>query len=81
MNEDLLDARGPSPLLRAVKTVRDLFQGKTTIVDVFEDDYVLVPNNDDDDSEKRRKGLTAAIAYLHSRGTRSIQCIGAVAHV
>ena len=66
MDEDLLDARGSSPLLRVVRTVRDLFQGKTTIVDVFEDEDAV--KHHDSDPESRRQGLTAAIAYLHSRG-------------
>lgn len=61
MNEDLLDARGEEPLLHVIRTVRKLYNGKSTMVDLA----TLEKNSD---KEKERIGLTAAIAYLHSRG-------------
>ncbi|PSR94067.1 hypothetical protein PHLCEN_2v4495 [Hermanssonia centrifuga] len=61
MNEDLLDARGEEPLLHVIRTVRKLYNGKSTTVDLA----TLEKNSD---KEKERIGLTAAIAYLHSRG-------------
>ena len=61
MNEDLLEARGAEPLLHVVQTVRKLYNGETTIVD-----DIQLPLGDDNNDE--RDGLTAAIAYLHSRG-------------
>ncbi|KIP08159.1 hypothetical protein PHLGIDRAFT_104734 [Phlebiopsis gigantea 11061_1 CR5-6] len=63
MDEDLLDARAQEPLLHIIRTVRNLFSGETTSIE-------SVPNakRDDEDKEKQRKGLTAALAYLHSRG-------------
>ncbi|KAH8106762.1 Metalloprotease [Cristinia sonorae] len=64
MNEDLLDARGATPLVRVVKKVRDLFNGETTIVDISSDKLQKRDGDDKDD----RSGLTAAVAYLHSRG-------------
>ncbi|KZT28481.1 metalloprotease [Neolentinus lepideus HHB14362 ss-1] len=58
MNEDQLNDIGPTPLIRLVETVQALYRGKTTIVDAAAKD----------DAEKERDGLTAAIAFLHSRG-------------
>lgn len=62
MNEDILDARGAEPLLHVVQTVRKLYNGETTIID---DTEIIL---DEEEEDKERKGLTAAISYLHSRG-------------
>lgn len=62
MNEDLLNARGASPLVRIVKKVKDLFNRKTTIVDVDSEQM-------GEEDKEGMNGLTAAVAYLHSRGT------------
>ena len=63
MNEDLLDARGSDPLIRVVRNVRRLFNKNGT---------AIVPAHESHDSSTGRhqepKGLTAAVAYLHSRG-------------
>ncbi|TCD66686.1 hypothetical protein EIP91_001040 [Steccherinum ochraceum] len=64
MNEDLLNARGSTPLIRVVKTVRDLYKGKTTIVDAVTGEV----KDAEGDEKSQRNGLTAAVAYLHSRG-------------
>ena len=64
MNEDLLDARGSEPLLRIVQTAGDLYNGKTTVIDTK---LGTLPEASGQE-EKERQGLTAAIAYLHSRG-------------
>jgi len=54
-NENELDQVGTAPLKQFVKTVRNLYQGKS--VEISEDD-----------AGDKAKGLTAAIAFLHSRG-------------
>ena len=66
MNEDLLNARGATPLVRVVKKLRDLFTGKTTIVDAVTGEIKAL--EDESENENDKKGLTAAVAYLHSRG-------------
>ncbi|TFK55167.1 metalloprotease [Heliocybe sulcata] len=58
MDEDQLNGMGTTPLIKLVETVQDLYRGKTTIVDAA----------GKDDTEKKRNGLTAAVAFLHSRG-------------
>lgn len=63
MNEDLLDARGTEPLLHILQTVRKLYKGETTVIDDAKATY-----DDDEDDKHERSGLTAAIAYLHSKG-------------
>lgn len=69
-DEDLLDARGADPLIRVVSTVRDLFQGKTPAADIL-DGLEHVKSRDGVDNE-RSAGLTAAVAYLHSRGISAL---------
>ncbi|KAH9043209.1 Metalloprotease [Lactarius pseudohatsudake] len=56
MDEDTLDQLGEGPLKDFVGHVKKLYRGESTSVT-----YV----NDDD---QRREGLTAALAFLHSRG-------------
>ncbi|KAI0093561.1 Metalloprotease [Irpex rosettiformis] len=60
MNEDLLDARGADPLLHIVRNIRKLFEGEERV------------NSIQDDKQKQRKGLTAAVAYLHTRGITAL---------
>lgn len=67
MNEDLLDARGAEPLLRVVQTVRKLYNGQTTVIGESQESTSDTKALEDDE-DKERKGLSAAIAYLHSRG-------------
>ena len=57
LDEDTLDEVGAAPLLRFVGTVRKLFSGNST-------DNVSQTSTPED----KRKGLTAALAFLHSRG-------------
>ena len=57
MDEDGLNEIGEAPLKDVARKIRELFRGKTTIVDAEETD-----------SEKDRVRLTATVAYLHSRG-------------
>lgn len=52
-----MDEIGQEPLLYFVNTVRKLYSGNST-------DISSVTNLD----EKKKHGLTAAIAFLHSRG-------------
>lgn len=56
MDEDLLDARGSEPLLHVIRTLRGIFTDESV-----NELRVL-------DADKDRKTLTAAVAYLHSRG-------------
>ncbi|KAI0687125.1 metalloprotease [Cytidiella melzeri] len=60
MNEDLLDARGTDPLLRVIRNIRKLYNGEDTVISAH------------DDKEKQKKGFTAAIAYLHTRGIGAV---------
>lgn len=70
MNEEIINGRGSDPLLRIVHAVRSLYNGKTTIIHGVAQDVK-------DEYEKKRKGLTAAIAYLQSKGPFSPFTFGA----
>ncbi|PPR08078.1 hypothetical protein CVT24_010539 [Panaeolus cyanescens] len=54
MDEKTLDEIGSTPLLHVVKTIRNLYRSEDTDISSA--------------SDKRVDGLTAAIAFLHSRG-------------
>ncbi|KAI0647206.1 Metalloprotease [Trametes meyenii] len=56
LNEDTLNDIGERPLQVVAKEIRDLFRGKTTVVDAL-----------DKGNDKERARLTATVAYLHSR--------------
>lgn len=61
MNEDLLDERGEAPLKEIVQVVRDLYRS----------DYWKKRGKGIAEPESKQMpqyGLTAAIAFLHSRG-------------
>ena len=60
MDEDTLDQLGEGPLKDFVGHVRKLYRGKSTGV------------TDATDDDKRREGLTAALAFLHSRGSNTV---------
>ena len=60
MDEDTLDQLGEGPLKDFVGHVRKLYRGKSTGV------------TDANDDDKRREGLTAALAFLHSRGSNTV---------
>ena len=60
MDEDTLDQLGEGPLKDFVGHVRKLYRGEST--------GVIYANDDD----KRREGLTAALAFLHSRGSKTV---------
>ena len=70
MNEDLLNARGADPLIRIIKNVRKLFSGKPTVINSQDSDHLAVPL--DGDKKRDRDSLTAAVAYLHSRGISAL---------
>ena len=57
MDEDHLSDLGEAPLKDMTRKIRELFRGKTTIVDA-----------ESSASEEERDRLTATVAYLHSRG-------------
>ena len=56
MDEDTLDQLGEGPLKDFVAHVKKLYRGEPTGV------------SDDNDDDKERERLTAALAFLHSRG-------------
>lgn len=56
MDEDTLDQLGEGPLKDFVGHVKKLYRGEST---------------DDDDGERRER-LTAALAFLHSRGSKTV---------
>lgn len=58
MDEDKLNDIGTEPLLHFVGTVRRLFRGEST-------DIIPLLKRDEDEGERN---LTAALAFLHSRG-------------
>jgi endothelin-converting enzyme len=53
MDEERLDALGVEPLLHFVQTIRKLYRGES---------------DDEDQKPLRTNDLTAALAFLHSRG-------------
>jgi endothelin-converting enzyme len=55
MDENTLDVLGESPLLHFVRTIRKLYKEESAEVA-------------NDDGERKNNGLTAAVAFLHSRG-------------
>ena len=57
IDEDYLNEVGEEPLRRITDKIRELFHGKTTVV-----------NGLKSTSEKEKERLTATVAYLHSRG-------------
>ncbi|KAL0947409.1 hypothetical protein HGRIS_013522 [Hohenbuehelia grisea] len=61
LNEERLEEIGAEPLYKFARTVRRLFNGEST-------DISSESGKDGiSDDEKLRKGLTAAVAFLHSR--------------
>ncbi|PCH38139.1 zincin [Wolfiporia cocos MD-104 SS10] len=60
MDEDKLSGPGTEPLLAVTNHIRRLLHGKSTLVE-----HVHAHKDKD---EVDRQGLTAAVAYLHSRG-------------
>jgi endothelin-converting enzyme len=53
MDEERLDALGVEPLLHFVQIIRELYRGES---------------DDEDQKPLRTNDLTAALAFLHSRG-------------
>ena len=60
MDEKILDSVGTEPLLRLVRIVRRLYRGEST-------DISGILKNGEGKKENKH-GLTAALAFLHSRG-------------
>ncbi|KAF4608964.1 hypothetical protein EYR40_001317 [Pleurotus pulmonarius] len=58
-DEKALNEIGVEPLWQVAHTVRKLFSGKSTEISA---------KDAEDDAETARKGLTSALAFLHSRG-------------
>ncbi|KAL0578146.1 hypothetical protein V5O48_003851 [Marasmius crinis-equi] len=57
LKEDRLDEIGQKPLLDFLHNLKDLYRGKTTEI-----------SSTRDEGKVKKDGLTAAIAFLHSRG-------------
>jgi endothelin-converting enzyme len=55
LNEEMLDKIGSAPLVHTAKTIRRLFREEDTIVDATK-------------RKGKSQGLTAALAFIHSRG-------------
>ncbi|KAF9072903.1 hypothetical protein BDP27DRAFT_1381918 [Rhodocollybia butyracea] len=55
MNETKLDERGHEPLMVVINNIRHLFRGNEVVIQ-------------DEAEEDKYKGLTEALAYMHSRG-------------
>ena len=69
MDEDLLEARGQEPLLHVIRVLRKLYTGETTSIESTAEDAPATA--DEDDKEKQKRGFTAALAYLHSKGMKA----------
>lgn len=65
LNEDKLDEIGTAPLMDVVRVVRALYNGSTSIDPQL---YMPTPNGQTRLSGSANGGLTATLAYLHSRG-------------
>lgn len=65
VNEDLLDERGDEPVRSMVKVVKGLYGGNSTSISSSFESQSQKPVTS---AAKIDTGLTAAIAYLHSRG-------------
>lgn len=63
-NEDLLNERDSGPLLDVVKVVKALYRSHSTKI-------IPLASQDVPAGEKEQDGLTAAVAFLHSRGRMS----------
>jgi endothelin-converting enzyme len=61
MDESTLDQLGEGPLKDFVAQVKKLYHGEST----------EIANSNGDDKE--REGLTAALAFLHSRGDKHLR--------
>ncbi len=66
LNESKLDEVGQKPLLDQIRVVRGLYNGSTSI----EPNLVTQEAGAQATSNFASKGLTAALAYLHSRGMK-----------
>lgn len=62
MDEDHINTLGIKPLVNVVNVVKQLFNQSKTTVDLAESEQHIFKTDS-------HAGLTAALAYLHSRGT------------
>lgn len=69
MDESKLAELGTEPLASVTSRVRRLLKGETTVVDTTVKE-----------KHSNKNGLTAAIAYLHSRGSLLISCVYTLLH-
>ena len=67
MDEGLLNDRGEEPLIDITRVVKKLFRGESLDISGGELQRPLTAADQAKDGDKHN-GLTAAIAYLHSRG-------------
>lgn len=61
MNETKLNERGQEPLMSVINNIRLMFRGKEVVIKGKEQVEV-----------NKFQGLTAALAYMHSRGAWSL---------
>ncbi|KAE9406762.1 zincin [Gymnopus androsaceus JB14] len=59
MNESKLDERGHEPLMAVINNIRHIFKGREVVIK-------------EEAEVNKFKGLTAALAYMHSRGLDSL---------
>ncbi len=64
MNEGVLNELGEAPLVNFVRIVRDLYRGKSTEIKSSDDQRPMI-------LDATQNGLTAALAFLNSRGKRN----------
>ncbi|KAE9406756.1 zincin [Gymnopus androsaceus JB14] len=64
MNETKLDERGHEPLMAVINNIRQMFRGKEAVI------------KEEEEEENKFKGLTAALAYMHSRGLDALFSFG-----
>ena len=66
LNEDYLNERGAEPLLKITRVLRKLFRGES--LDISGNELQRPLSAERQEEEENKDGLTAAVAFLHSRG-------------
>jgi endothelin-converting enzyme len=68
LDEEHLNERGEEPLLDITRVVKQLFRGESLEIYSGGNQRPLSASDQAKDDDHKNNGLTAAIAYLHSRG-------------
>lgn len=74
LDEQTLDELGHEPLWQIVRLVRRFYHGEISSIHEVDEDRMQMTGQqlvmrDDDGETKATDGLTAAVAFLHSRGS------------